>query len=387
MARKTREASTKEPPAARKEKPAATRGTSPESAPEAQKSGRRRRGKVRVGVIGLGMGRAHLAGYQSCPDCKIVAICDMDKGRLASAGDEFEVEERFTRIEEMLAMKDLEAVSVALPNYLHCPITVQALRAGKHVLCEKPMAMTVEEAETMVKTAGDLGKKLMIHFNYRFTPPAQALKRYVDGGDLGEIYFVRTGWHRRRGVPGMGSWFTNVKLSGGGPLIDLGVHRLDLALWLMGNPEPVEVFGQTFARFGPQMAEQQGLEYTVEDLACGLVKLANGAAIAVEVSWAGNSEKAEDMYTVLWGDRGGAEQRNVGEGYEPGLKLYRERFGVTEDVTPKRFPSAPEGPQAHFVHCIQNDTEPMASGRHGLQIQKILNGLYESARVGHSVAV
>ena len=343
--------------------------------------------KVRVGVIGLGMGRAHLSGYKACPEAEIVAICDADENRLASAGDEFGVSTRLTSIDEMLALENLDAVSIALPNFLHCPVTVAALRAGKHVLCEKPMAMTVVEARQMLDTSEKADRKLMIHFNYRFTAQAQALKRYVDGGELGEIYFARTGWHRRRGIPGLGGWFNNVKLSGGGPLIDLGVHRLDLALWLMGSPEPIEVFGQTFARFGPELARQQGFEYTVEDLACGVVKLQNGAAIAVEVSWASNTEKAEDMYTVLFGEKGGAEQRNIGEGYEPGLKLYRERFGIMEDITPKNLPRPSEGPQAHFVRCIRTDTEPMASGRHGLQIQKILNGLYESSRVGHSVKV
>ena len=343
--------------------------------------------KVRVGVIGLGMGRAHLSGYKSCPDCEIAAICDVDTARLARAGEEFGVATLLTSYEEMLKMDELDAVSIALPNYLHAPVTIAAFAAGKHVLCEKPMAMTVQEASQMVDASKIAGRKLMIHFNYRFTPHAQLLKQYVDAGELGEIYFARTGWHRRRGVPGMGSWFTIQELSGGGPLIDLGVHRLDLALWLMGNPDPVEVLGATFAKFGPRMAESIGKKYTVEDMACGLIRLSNGAAIAVDVSWASNTEKAEDMFTQLFGDRGGAEQRNVGEGYDPGLRIFREKYGAVEDVTPKSIPAPKEGPQAHFIRCIRTGETPIATGEHGLQIQKILNGLYESAKSGRSVVL
>ena len=341
--------------------------------------------KVRVGVIGLGMGRAHLAGYKACPECEIVALCDLDEERLNARGDEFGVARRFASYEEMLAMDDLDAVSVALPNFLHDVVTRAAFAAGKHVLCEKPMAMTVAGAESMVRAAAEAERKLMMHFNFRFTPQAQLLKKYVDAGELGEIYFARTGWHRRRGMPGMGGWFCRRSLSGGGPLIDLGVHRLDLALWLMGNPEPVEVMGSTYAKFGPEIARQRGVEYSVEDLACGIVRLANGSTIIVEASWACNTDKSEEMFTVLYGDKGGAEQRNVGEGYDMGLRIFRPQHGVMEDVTPKGIPPVDENPQAHFVSCILRDMEPMATGHHGVQVQKILNGLYRSAETGSAV--
>jgi predicted dehydrogenase len=343
--------------------------------------------KVRVGVIGLGMGRAHIEGYKRCHNAQVVALCDVDAGRLQDAANRYDVRQTYTDAEEMLRNADVDAVSIALPNHLHSPITLAALNAGKHVLGEKPMAMTAAQAQEMVDAAHRLNRKLMIHFNFRFTPHAQILKRYVDSGELGRIYYAKTGWLRRRGIPGGGGWFTDRERSGGGPLIDLGVHRLDLALWLMGEPEPVWVMGSTYNEIAARVAAERGWVYTVEDLACGLIKLSNGATIFLEASWAGNSEKAEDMYTILLGTEGGAEQRNLGEGYEQGLRLYRQRHGAQEDITPKAFPSDLENPQQHFVRCILEDKQPDPSGEDGLRVQKILDALYQSAATGQPVHV
>ncbi|MCC6442180.1 MAG: Gfo/Idh/MocA family oxidoreductase [Armatimonadetes bacterium] len=342
--------------------------------------------RARVGVVGLGMGRAHLRGYQSTLNCDIVAVCDLDRTRLESAEQEFGVPYTFEKYEEMFAMKELDAVSIALPNYLHAPATIAAAKAGKHVLCEKPMAMTVDQAQAMIAAAEEAGVKLMMHFNFRFTPQARMMKHYVDSGELGDIYYVKTGWLRRRGVPGMGSWFTQKAMAGGGPLIDLGVHRLDLALWLLGHPKPKMVLGSTYTEFGDKMAKAAKKAYDVEDLACGLIKLENGATVFLEASWAGNSERAEEMYTQLFGSKGGAEQRNIGEGYEFGLKVFKERGGAFEDILPRHFPTG-ENPQQHFVRCIQENKPVMAPGQHGLHVQQILNALYRSAETGEAVAI
>ena len=175
----------------------------------------------------------------------------------------------------MIRNEKLDIVSVAVPNNQHMELTIAALEAGANVLCEKPMAMNEEEAQKMLDTAKRCGKKLGIDFSYRFNPQSRAMKSMIEQGALGEIYYGRSVWLRRRGIPGMaantfntgkgktapmGSWFFDKQQSGGGPLIDLGVHRLDLALWLMGYPKPVWVMASTYAKFGPEMGRKVGLE-------------------------------------------------------------------------------------------------------------------------------
>ena len=199
--------------------------------------------KIRVGVIGLGIGRHHIRGYQSHPNAEVVAIADLDETRLAEVGDQYGVSKRYPSGEQMIATEGLDVVSIATPNKYHKSLTIAALEAGCHVLCEKPMAMNAAEARDMLVAATKAGKRLMIDFSYRFSEQSQVLKAQVDAGVLGEVYFARTLWHRRRGLPRFGGWFGQKALSGGGPLIDLGVHRLDLALWLMGYPRPIRSFG------------------------------------------------------------------------------------------------------------------------------------------------
>jgi len=278
--------------------------------------------KLRVAVIGLGMGRGHIRDYLQCPEAELVAICDQDAVRLAAVATEFGVAKTFTDYHEMLKSPRLDAVSVALPNFLHAPVTLDCLAAGKHVLCEKPLALNAHEAEQMVRAARSRGLTLMVNFNFRFEAAAWTVHNAVDEGLLGDVYFARTGWHRNRGIPSWGGWFTTKRLSGGGGLIDLGVHRLDLALWYMGYPAPVAVSGAVYGHLGKELARRQGREFDVDDLAAGFVRFANGATLAVEASWATNSEKCEEMFTTLYGTRGGASLRNVGEGYEFEPRLF-----------------------------------------------------------------
>jgi len=201
---------------------------------------------IRVGVVGLGMGRAHIEGYRRHPGCEVVAIADVDAKRLAECGDKYGIAQRYADAAAMFREAELDAVSIAVPNKFHCPLTLAALRRGLHVLCEKPMAMTVAEAESMKRAADKAKRNLMLNFSFRFTNASFALKQQVAAGVIGDVYFGRTVWHRRRGLPGFGGWFGNKEMSGGGPLIDLGVHRIDLALWLMGHPEPVAVSGSAY---------------------------------------------------------------------------------------------------------------------------------------------
>ena len=341
--------------------------------------------KVKVGVVGLGMGRYHCRDYAACETAELAAICDLDQGLLSQYHALYPRAQAYTSYEEMFAGAGLDAVSVALPNFLHAPVAIAALRAGLHVLTEKPMALNAAEAEEMLRVSRETGKKLMVHFNYRFSPPSQFLKSYVDEGHLGQIYYAHTRWLRARGIPKLGGWFGQKAKSGGGPLIDLGVHRLDLAMWLMGYPHAVAVSAATYNLLGAELAHQSGAAYDVEDLATALVRLDNGATLNLEVSWAGGTDRREEMHTGIYGTGGAAIQRNVGEGYDFEALALRDVAGHLVQVSPRVFPRPVPSAIAHFVGCVANDCAPEASAEHGVELMRILDAIYASARAGKEV--
>jgi len=343
--------------------------------------------KVRVGVIGLGMGRNHARGYRECPDAELVAVCDIDPKRLAERSGEFAPARAYLRYEEMFEKEKLDAVSVAVPNDLHCPITCDALEAGLHVLCEKPMATSAAEAKRMRDLARRKRLKLMIHFNCRWGREARALKEIVDAGELGKIYWARTRWLRSRGFPGIGTWFTDRRRSGGGPLIDLGVHRVDLAVWLMDFPKVDTVSAATYHHLSKKAARRTRKTCTVEDLATALVRFKDGATLSVEVSWDLNGERLEDQLTEIYGTEGGIVHRNIGDGYEYEVRLFREMHGRLVSVTPKLYGPKPQTTMAHFIECIVKDKEPEATADHGLYVMKILDAIYASAAKSREVKV
>ena len=343
--------------------------------------------KLRIGVIGLGMGRAHLEGYKTHSAAEVVAIADTDAERLQKVGEEFAVAGRYTSAEEMLKKEKLDLVSICTPNKFHKPLTLAAFAQGCHVLCEKPMAMNALEAQEMLKAARKAKRRIMIDFSYRFNQTSYALKRQVDAGVIGDIYFGRTVWHRRRGMPGFGGWFGTKALAGGGPLIDLGVHRLDLALWMMGYPQPTWVMGATFDPIARELAAREGKIYDVEDLAAASIKFKNGAMLMVEASWASNQKRNEEMETRLLGTKGGLWQHNVGEGYDTEAEIFVEREGCQFDM--KLHPPVPaaHGAMYHFVDAIVNNHPHMATGEEGLIVMKILDAIYESAKTGAPVKI
>lgn len=342
---------------------------------------------LRVGVIGLGMGRGHVRGYQAHPAARVVAIADPDLRRLDATGNEFRIPGRYAHAQEMIRKERLDVVSVATPNKFHAPLTIAALKAGAHVLCEKPMAMNAREGAAMIAAAKRARRRLMINFSYRFTAPAQALKKAADAGAVGEVYFARTMWHRSRGMPGFGGWFGQKALAGGGPLIDLGVHRLDLALWLMGGPKPVWVLAGAYDRIARPLAKASGKKFDVEDMATAYVRFANGASLAVEASWAANRPEAERMETRLYGVKGGMVHRNRGEGYDFEGVLFPVRDGkvVAEALPPQKLP--PGGAMAHFIEAIVRNRPHIATGEDGLRVMKILDAIYLSAKRGSPVKI
>lgn len=193
---------------------------------------------VGIGVIGCGIGKWHLEGYDTDPRARVIAVSGLED-RCKDLAKEHNVPNVYTDYRELLANPDIQAVSIAVPNFLHVPIGLDAIAAGKHVLIEKPLARTTEEGEKLVRAAEDAGLVLGIVLNRRSRADMQALKRHIDRGALGEIYHARAYWNRRAGIPGLGSWFTSKDGAGGGPLIDLGVHVLDMALWLIDRKSVV----------------------------------------------------------------------------------------------------------------------------------------------------
>ena len=343
--------------------------------------------KLNVDVIGLGMGRWHVRSFQSHPEAEVVAVVDLDEARLEQEADEYNVPGRYITAEAMFANEQLDIVSIATPNIAHKPLSLMAFEAGCHVLCEKPMAMNAAEARDMLAAAEKASKRLMINFSYRFTDQSMALKAQVDAGVLGEVYFGRTIWHRRRGLPRFGGWFGQKDKSGGGPIIDLGIHRLDLALWLMGYPQPVWVLASTYNAIATRLAEEQGLEYDVEDLGAAFIKFENGATLIMEASWAANIHDREMMETRLLGTDGGLVQRNINEGYEFEAEIYLEKNGAHFDM--KLQPPYQKSPSAmvHLVDCILNDKPHIATGEEGLLVMQLLDAIYQSAAEGGPVHI
>ena len=334
--------------------------------------------RVKVGVIGLGMGQAHLKCYEACPNAAVVALCDIDEALLSKVLGERPDVKGFTDYGEMLAMDGLQAVSVALPNFLHCPVTLAALEAGKHVLCEKPMAMNAAEAEQMKRTAERLGKVLMMHFNMRYMTTAATLKPVLEAGALGQIYHVTTTYLRRDGYPRPGGWFGQKDKSGGGPLIDLGVHRIDLALWLIGYPKPVAAFGNVYDLLARE--KLKGIEFDCEDFSTAMIRFENGCTMYVAASWDGYPLAGHGLTMGIYGT-GGYVFETSGE-----ITLCKKEHGVpTACALEQQQPR--ETAQQHFVDCILEGRQPDPCAEHGVIVMKILDAIYGSARTGREARI
>ncbi len=349
--------------------------------------------KLRIGSIGLGgMGRHHTRAHKNLGMSEIVAFCDIIPERAEKMRDEYFPEARvYTDYREMIEKEDLDAVDIATPNYLHSPMAVFALEHGCHVFCEKPDAVSVSEAQKMKDAAEKAGKILMVMRNNRYYTPSVFMKKYIADGKAGDIYAARCGWQRRRGIPGKGGWFTTKAQSGGGPLIDLGVHMIDLAIWAMGNPTPVAVSGCTYNVFADDKADSDSEHakfgdtkadgiFDVEDLAMGFIRFDNGACLQLEFSWASNIDH-EKRYVELRGTKAGFSWNHVDD-----LDIFTEENGVLMDIRPQmKELDGHEANIAHFMDCILNGTEPDFKPVQGLNMIKILCAIYESAETGKEV--
>lgn len=342
---------------------------------------------INVGIIGTG-GIAtgqHMPALSKQADVKILAVCDVSEESAKNAAAKFDVPHIFSDYKKMLEMDELDAVHVCTPNFLHMQPAIDALNAGKHVIVEKPIARNAVEGLAMVNAAKANNKKFMVAQSFRFTPEAQCVKRFIDAGELGDIYFARAWALRRRGVPSWGV-FTDKEKQGGGPMIDIGVHVLDLALYLMGNPKPISASGSAYTKIGntPGHVGYYGkwdyTKYNVEDFGVGFVRLDNGASIVLESSFAANLTE-DRMNCSILGTKGGAETNP--------LKLTGEKHDVFYDVNPAIFPkfSSYEVEVRGFYDAIQNDTEPPVTGEQALNVIKIIDAIYQSSEDGREVII
>lgn len=345
--------------------------------------------KWKIGMIGAGgISEAHLEATKDEARAEVVAIADVSQELAAYRAARHQIPLVFTDYKELLGLSELDAVILCLPNYLHYGAAIEALKAGKHILCEKPMALSAAQAEEMIAAARKAEKILMVGQNNRFRGDSLYAKRLLEEGKLGQVYLAKTGWVRRYGIPGWGSWFTQKELAGGGPLIDIGVHMLDLTLWLLGYPKPVTVLGKTYAAFGPRKkglsewgrADENG-RFDVEDLAIAMITFENGASMTLEASWASHIEK-ENVFLELYGTEGGTY-----------FQLLEDRFTLYHEINDVPAATTILPPKENervllfhnFIDALEGTAEPVCTPEHALYINRLIDAIYLSAKTGEAV--
>lgn len=350
--------------------------------------------KLGIGIVGAGViSHFHMKGYEKTGRIEPVAVYDIDKGRAEAYAKQYGVGRVCDTLEEMLAMGAVEAVSVCSSNGTHAPVSMAALEAGKHVLCEKPPAFSLQEMLDVEKVVRKSDKVYMVGFVRRFYPKSVILKSFIDSGKLGEIFYGEAAFRRRAGNPG--GWFANKSISGGGPLIDIGIHIIDLAIYMMGKPKAVSVSAATSSRIGVRNNIRMYDRYRpavyddycdVEDSAYGFVRFENGAVLHVKCSFCEHI-KENYMNIELQGSKGGAT-------FEPKLEIYSEENDYLVDIAPM-FTEVKGDPlqymmdqeMDYFVKCVNGEVENISPVEDGVQIMKILNAIYASAETGKEVVL
>ena len=343
---------------------------------------------VGVGIIGVGglCSYGHFPAMERAQGAKLLALCDVNRESCELSARLHNVPAVYCDYHELLANPAIDAVIVATPNYLHKSISIDALKAGKHVLCEKPMALNAADAAEVVGAAQAAGKKLMVDFTHRFWNRSIELKKALMAGKLGDIYYIRLGWLRRRGTPAWGgNWFTTKSQAGGGCLVDIGCHMIDLALWLAGERRVESVSGYVTQRLGN--SNGGGIASDVEDFAAASLTLQNGVHVHLEVAWALNLDRAKHAFIDVYGTQGGASWRAYGGTSgdpSPQLCFYDGKAldcliepAVLEVETPS------EGwvrAVQHFIDCIRYDKDPEPSGTCGLEVTQITDAIYAASR-------
>ena len=339
--------------------------------------------ETKVGIIGAGgiAGGKHLPGHRNVEGVSIIAVCDIDRQRAENFAKQHDIKHVFTDYNDLVAMPELDAVSVCTPNNFHAPPTIAALNAGKHVICEKPIAGNANDGQAMVDAQKASGKVLQIGLQSRFGTEARTLRKLYEDGFFGDIYYARAMAMRRRGVPASPSFITK-SIAGGGPLIDIGVHILDVLLWMIGTPKPIEAFGSIAQKFGHQAdvinpwGTWTPAQFDVEDFAMGVIRFEGGLTVTLETAWASHIENTGT--TFFMGDRAGAT-------YGP-ARIYTDKEGEMIDYEPELLTGLP-GEFESFHKAIREGLSSPVPPEEVLLIAKIFDALYESARIGRSVPI
>ncbi len=344
---------------------------------------------LNVAVIGAGLisREQHLPAWADLPEARVVALADVAQRALDQAGEEFQVRRRVANYRELLDDPKIDVVDICVPSALHAEVAIAALEAGKHVLCEKPMATSRAAAAEILDAWRASGKKLMVGQNMRFTPSAVALKQGIDDYGLGRVYYARGQWLRRRRLPCKAA-FTQKQLSGGGALYDLGVHMLDLGWWLMGCPRVARASGAAFdhlarrAGMGSEWGEWDPRTIDVEDFAVGQIRFADGGVFTLEASWLGFQPQKEMRRLQLFGDRAGA--------IWPDARLFGETDQHPWDVQ-LPIPQEREKPHRamlrHFARAVLDNANVPVPPEQSANVIAMLEAIYRSAQQGKDVAV
>lgn len=349
----------------------------------------------RVAMIGAGtiVQFGHIPNFQALPNASVEAVCDVNKARVKVVAAENGVPQSFTDYEEMLQVVKPDITVIATPNVFHHPMTMAALNAGSHVLCEKPLALTHADAKEMMDLAASKGLTVNVGSHYRWSDAIRAAKAQADASFYGDIYAVRSVWHRRAGIPGYGSWFTRNELSGGGCLLDIGIHALDRALFIMDYPTPVTVSGVTFSKLGNQgiglggwgsdiSAPDSGAIFDVDDLSWALVRFDNGAVLQLQVSWAVNHE--QQFITEIYGTKGGA---SVGD--QDQVTLFTILNGQQSDIevqVPRSGTNSYQHLVNNFVRHLEGDSAAeIITPDQALTSVKIIEAVLRSATEGREI--
>lgn len=353
---------------------------------------------LKIGIVGCGgiANGKHLPSLTKLKQVELVAFCDIEMERAEKAAKQYGIENArvYEDYKELLKDESIDVIHVLTPNSSHAEISIAAMEANKHVMCEKPMAKTAEEAKEMIEVSKRTGKKLTIGYDNRFRPDSQHLHKIASQGELGEIYFAKAHAVRRRAVPTWGVFLDGEK-QGGGPLIDIGTHALDLTLWMMDNYKPKSVVGNVYHKLGKKenAANAWGpwdpKEFTVEDSAFGFITMENGATITLEASWALNTLDVDEAKCSLSGTEGGADMKD-------GLRINGEEYGnlytrnVELDAGGVAYYDGASESQADlearlWIENIINDTEPIVKPEQAFVVTQILEAIYESAKTGKAV--
>jgi predicted dehydrogenase len=344
--------------------------------------------KLRYGVIGAGWvaDRKHLKTYAHFPNIELVAICNHQIERAQLLAEKYQIPFVFDNYEEMLRQCQLDIVSICSPNALHLPMIEAAIKNHVHIHCEKPLVLNEQEAERILLLNQDHGVKIFVGMNYRFDTAIKYLKELVTTGQLGEVYHIKAIWNRRRGIPGLGGWFTNRKLAGGGPLIDLGVHLIDLSMFLLDFPNPIHITGQTYTHFS-HLDEQQNRGawasdsipksksdriVDVEDMAIGLIKYDNYSTLYIETSWAANL-KEDQLQIELFGTNAGAKTDGKS------IEVFGELSGKLVDIKPIIYDDDSHIIEVQsFLNSILHDTVEECTVEQAKKVMHIIDKIYNS---------